>query len=492
MDTQHRQNHLRTCLSAAAMRIALSVFALLLAAGCRKVGPDYVAPATPMPDLWYQEISKDFGREEPALQEWWTHLEDPLLADLIRRCRENNLTIKQASSVIREARFRRTILSKNLQPNIDINASYTRTKASETVPPLSLVPKEVRNAEGFNVFSAGFDMAWEIDFFGRIRRSIEAADAGVGATIEGYRDILVTLFAEVGRTYVDVRTLQQRISFAQQNIERQRGTLKLVESRYEAGLVGQLDVQQARSNLANTEAVLPQLRLGLQASLNQLTFLLSLEPGSLHDQLETPAPIPGIPADVALGLPAELLRQRPDIRGAERLLAAETARIGVVTADLYPRFGLVGDLTSATVDLGNVGGSGTFAITPFMGLNIFNRGRIRNAISAQEESTEQALLSYENTVLFALTEVESSLAGFQEERNRRDAIGRAVEAVEKAAGLVHVLYDTGLTDFQNVLDTERSLFLQQDQLVASQGQVVKDLIALYKALGGGWSPAVLP
>ena len=244
--------------------------------------------------------------------------------------------------------------------------------------------------------------------------------------------------------------------------------------------------------MANTEAVLPQLRLGLQAGLNQLTFLLSLEPGSLHDQLVTPAAIPGAPPDVAIGLPAELLRQRPDIRGAERRLAAETARIGIATADLYPRFGLVGNLTGATVDLGDIGGSGTFAITPFMGLNIFNRGRIRNAIQAQEESTEQALLGYENIVLFALTEVESSLVGFQEERNRRDAIERAVEAVEKATELVHVLYETGLTDFQNVLDTERSLFLQQDQLVASEGQLVKNLIALYKALGGGWSPAAVP
>ena len=462
---------------------------LLLLSGCRAVGPNYTPPTPPVPDLWSQAVKKELSESQPALEEWWTQFNDPLLSNLIERCRETNLTLKQTLSRVREARLRRAILSRNLQPNIDVSAGYTRTKPSARIPPLSQVPEELLNADAVNIFSFGFDMAWELDIFGGVRRSIEAAAAGADASLEGYRDVLVTLLAEVGRSYVELRTLQARIEYAEANIERQRETLTLVESRFAAGLVGRLDVEQARSNLANTESLLPQLRLGLRIALNQLTFLLSLPPGQLSAQLEPQLAIPDPPSSISVGVPANLLRRRPDIRRAERTLAASTAQIGVSKANLYPRFGLVGDLFGQSVDLGDLSGAGTWSITPFLKWNVFNRGRLKDLVRATEEQTEQALLSYENAVLFALAEVESALAAFLEGKNTRDDLSRAVAATEEAVELVNVLYNTGLTDFQNVLDTERFLASQQDRLAASEGQVGQSAIALYKALGGGWSPS---
>lgn len=470
--------------------VAALAGAILLMPACRPVGPNYKPPAAPVPDLWHQEVSEQLHKRQPDLQAWWTTLTDPLLADLIQQARDNNLTTKQALSVIRESRLRRAVVNRNLQPAVDISGSYTRAKSSGQDPLFSKLPNF--SPTPFNLYNAGFDVSWEADVFGRIRRLVEAADAGVGASIETYRDILVTLFSEVARNYVDLRTFQQRTVYAESNIKLQSESLKLAKSRFESGLTGRLDLEQAQSNLSNTKSVLPSLLLGQEVVLNQLALLLSVQPGTLPRDLVRSAPIPAPPDDVAVGLPVNLLRQRPDIRRAERILALETARIGIATADLYPRFGLVGDLGVATTNLSRFGGAGAFGITPFFRWNIFNRGRIRDTIKAQEEVTQQALFSYENTVLFALAGAESAIVAFREEKRRLEALREAVAATERATGLVRTLYDTGLTDFQNVLDTERTLFLQQDQLAVSEGQVTKNLISLYKALGGGWSAATGP
>ena len=465
---------------------------LILLGGCRAVGPNYEVPDVPTPDAWHQKVDSEINAETPQLQAWWTQLNDPILEDLIRRARDQNLTAQQALSVIRETRAARGITSRRLQPTIDANASYTRTRGSEQVPPLSLLPEDLGvESEGFNVFGGSFDMSWELDVFGGIRRSIEAADALVGSSVEVYRDILVTLFAEVALNYLEVRTLQQRIEYAESNIELQKGTLDLANSRFESGIAGKLDPAQAASNLANTEALLPTLRLALHATLYRLAVLLAQHPGTFPELLEI-KPIPSPPDSVAIGIPADLVRQRPDIRLAERNLAAQTAQIGVATSNLYPKFGLFGSLGFQTTSLSNMSGSGTWFVTPLVSWNLFNRGRIKDQIRVEEERAEQAFLAYENTMLAALAEVESSMVAFSEEQERRAALQRAVEASEEAVMLVQVLYDAGLVDFQNVLDTQRALFLQQDQLAASQGQVTKNVVSLYKALGGGWQSATVP
>jgi len=467
--------------------LAIAAAALLLTAGCRAVGPAYKAPVPPVPDAWSAGVAKDLEQGEPSLQDWWKTLNDPVLEDLIQRARQSNLTVKQTLSVIREARYRRGVVFRGLQPKVDLGASYARTLPSENTPPYNFLPPNLRDTNAINFYQTGFDMAWELDVFGGLRRQIEAANAGVGVAEENYRDVLVTLFGEVAATYVDVRTLQQRIVYAEANVQTQRETLELVRARYEAGLVGQLDVEQAESNLANTESTLPQLRQGRAAALNQMAVLLSQPPSALPAGLQKPAPLPAPTAQLAVGLPANLVRRRPDVRRAERNLASQVALIGVATADLYPRFGLSGYLGWETVDFANPGKGVTYSVVPFVKWNVFNRRRIKDNIHAQEEVTEQALLGYEQSVLLALAEVESSMVAYREERERHANLTRAVSATVKATDLVKTLYTSGLSDFQNVLDTERFLTMQQDQLAASEGLVLKDQIALYKALGGGWS-----
>ena len=467
--------------------VAWCILGSIILSGCRAVGPRYKAPVPPTPDAWHQEIEKEFSQSEPPLQEWWKTLHDPLLEDLIGRARGSNLTVKQALSVIREARYRRRVVSRGLEPRIDYNLSYARSLPSQNIPPYNFLPPALRDTDPVNFYSTGFDMAWELDVFGGIRRQIEAADAGVDASVENYHDVLITLFAEVALAYTDVRTFQQRLTYAETNFKAQQAVLELTKSRYESGLAGRLDVEQATSNLANTESAIPLLRQGLDLTINRLTLLLSMTPGSLHDELRKTPPPTLPPATVAVGLPANLLRQRPDIRRAERNLAAQVARIGIVTADLYPRFGLSGNLGWETVDFSNPGKGIAYTVVPFLRLNLFNRGRAKANIHGQEEVAQQALLAYENTVLIALTEVEGAMTAYREERSRRDALARASEATAKASDLVQTLYEMGLTDFQNVLDTQRFLTAQQDQLAISNGQVRRNLIGLYKALGGGWS-----
>ena len=470
--------------------LAVAAASLLITAGClHPVGPAYKAPVPPVPDAWSSGIAEGLEKGKPNLEEWWKTLNDPVLEDMIQRARTSNLTVKQTLSVVREARFRRGVVAIGLQPNVDLSTSYARTKPSPNMPPYAFIqPPDLRQTNGVNLYQFGFDMAWEIDIFGGIRRQIEAASAGLGATVENYRDVLVSLLGEVGSTYVDIRTLQQRIAYAETNVRTQRETLDIVRARYEAGLVGQLDVEQAESNLAYTESTLPPLRQGLAAARNRMAVLLGQSPNSLPAELNRPSPLPAPPPQLGVGLPVNLLRQRPDVRRAERNLASQVAGIGVATADLYPHLGLGGNLSWETVDFENPGKSLTYTVGPYFKWNVFNRRRIKGNIHGQEEVAEQALLSYQQSVLLALAEVESTMVAYREERERYAGLTRAVGATVKATDLVKTLYTSGLIDFQNVLDTERFLATQQDQLASSEGQVLKDLIALYKGLGGGWSP----
>ncbi len=456
----------------------------MLAAGCA-VGPNYAPPEPEVPDRWHQELARGLAEGQAPLQTWWTTLEDPLLDSLIERSIAGNLDLKRAVARVDEARARRGIARGQWFPTLDSLASYSREQFSEEALPVTGVGGTPRN-----LYSVGLDASWEIDFFGRIRRSTESANASLEATVEDYRDALVLLLAEVGLAYVDVRSFQQRIDYARSNVRTQQGSLRLTRDRNAAGLVSDLDVRQAELNLATTEALIPSLQIGLTLAIHRLGVLLGQHPSVLRAELETPTPIPNPPSEILVGLPTELLRQRPDLRSAERQLAAQTAQIGVAKADLYPRFALLGTFAFDALDAAKLftGDASAFSFGPAVRWNLFDGGRIRANVKAQESLTEQALLGYEQTLLLALEDVEGAFVAYVQENERRDTLQRSVTAAGAAVKLVNTLYRTGLTNFQNVLDTERSLFQQQDQLAQSEGQVTQNLIQIYRALGGGWSP----
>jgi multidrug efflux system outer membrane protein len=459
--------------------------ALLLVQGCM-VGPDYVPPDTQMPDRWSQELSEGLAEGEADLRTWWTQLDDPTLDRLIERATAGNLNIKQAVARIRQARAQFGIATGEIAPSLDAEGQIQTSRISENVA-AGVAPPQTRTD---TFYTLGLDASWEIDLWGRIRRNIESAEASLGAQLEDYRDVLVVLYAEVADTYVQIRTLQARIGSALSNVRTQQGALELTINRNRAGLAPDLDVRQAELNLATTQAFVPTLRAALAQNINRLAVLLGEFPSALQAEFAQEAPIPSPPAEVVVGLPAELLRQRPDIRQAERELAAQTAQIGVATADLYPALSLSGAFAFESFSSSDLlqWDSRAFQFGPTLRWNIFDAGRIRSNIVLQEAVTGEALANYEQTVLSAVEEVESAMAAYLQEVQRREALRRSVVAARASVDLVETLYRSGLTDFQNVLDTQRSQFTQEDALAESQGLVTQNLVRLYQALGGGWGP----
>ena len=368
-------------------------------------------------------------------------------------------------------------------------AGATNTIASSLI---GLIPHRagLPETDEMDLHALGFDASWEIYVFGGVQRAVEAADAYVVATIEDYRSVLVSLLAEVATTYIDIRTLQDQIRATRHNIELQKEALSLARSRCELGLTPELDVRQAEANLATTESQLPLLQAGLAVAIYRMGVLAGLEPSALYDELSGDGPIPQPPSQTPVGVPADVLRRRPDIRAAERRLAIETARIGVATAELYPRFTLSGTLGFEATDFNHAldARSISYGLGPAVRWNIFDGLRNLNRIAAQEAATHQAYVLYERTLLLALGEVESAMVSYKYEQARRDALARATEAAQRSVELAETLYRDGLTDFQNVLDAQRSLAGLENALAQSRGQVAVNLVALYKALGGGWSP----
>ena len=461
------------------------VSALLLLQGCM-VGPDYVTPDTQMPDRWSQDLSEGLTEGQADLRTWWTNLDDPTLDRLIERATVSNLDVKQAVARIRQARAQFGIATGDIAPTVDAEGQSQTSRISNNVSE-GVAPPQSRTD---TFFSLGLDATWEIDLWGRIRRNIESADASLGAQIEDYRDVLVVLYAEVADAYVQIRTLQARIVSALDNVGTQQGALQLTVNRNRAGLAPDLDVRQAELNLATTQAFVPSLRASLAQNVNQLAVLLGEFPSAIEAELEQQTPIPAPPPDIVVGLPTELLRQRPDIRQAERELAAQTAQIGVATADLYPSLSLTGAFAFESFSAGDLfeWQSRAFQFGPTVRWNIFDAGRIRSNIVLQDALTEEVLASYEETVLSAVEEVESAMAAYVQEVERREYLQRSVVAARASVSLVDTLYRSGLTDFQNVLDTQRSQFQQEDELAQSEGLVTQNLIQLYQALGGGWGP----
>jgi NodT family efflux transporter outer membrane factor (OMF) lipoprotein len=456
--------------------------------GCT-VGPDYEQPEVEtVPDAWHTAATEGVVEGEASIQSWWTVFDDASLSSLIERARASNLTLREAVWRVEEARALRGVVAGERVPQVDLSGNATRSEISRNSPIGGALPEEL--VEPGNQFDLGVGAAWELDLWGRIRRQVEAADAEIEASVEDYRDVLVTLFAEVAVNYVNVREQQERLRLARANVKGQENTLQLTKDRFNSGLVSALDVAQAESNLANTRSLIPSLERDLALSLNRLAVLLATSPGTLDDELSNEVAIPSEPDAVTRGLPADLLRQRPDIRSAERRLAAQTARIGVATAELYPEFSLSGFLGVQATSSGDLFSSDS--INWSIGLPIrwrlFAGGSIRSQIAAENARTAQLLANYERAVLLALEEVEDAMVSYDKEVERRARLAESVDATQRSLELVLTQYRAGLTDFQNVLDTERSLLAREDDLAASEGIVIKNLIDLYRALGGGWDP----
>jgi multidrug efflux system outer membrane protein len=457
------------------------VLAIQIVTGCATVGPDYVPPQKSVSKDWHTQLRGGLttGEMDPqTLAAWWMTLNDPELSSLIDRAALGNLDLKKALARVREARARRGMAKADLFPTLDATGSATWRRSST----------DTGTGKTSDLFAATFDAGWELDIFGGVRRSVEAAGANLQATQEDLRNVLVSLLAEVASNYVRVRTYQALIAVAEANLEAQSETCQLTQWRYEAGLSDELAVQQASYNLENTRSLIPALRTGLEEAMNRIAVLMGEQPGKVHPELEKREPIPVTPLKLAVGVPADVLRRRPDIRQAERELAAQTARIGVATADLYPKFTLSGSIGLEALSLSNPSTSGwTLSGGPRMSWAIFKGGAIRQNIEVQSALQEQALIQYEATILGALEEVENALVAYAEVQQRRQSLSEATQAAQKAVDLAQLKYQAGLTDFNNVLDAQRSLLSFQEQLAQSEGTVTSNLIRLYKALGGGWT-----
>lgn len=481
--------------------LPFAIFALLLS-GCT-VGPDYQPPQTPVPDHFGATTRP--ATEHVDFARWWTTFNDPLLNSLIDRAMAGNLDLKIAEARVREARAQRGVVAADGYPNLNTSGSYRRSRTSENAFDIggrsgsstgssgTTAPQQFGtfNAPGSttDLFQAGFDASWEIDVFGGVRRELEAAEADIGAQIESQRDTLVSLLAEVARNYLELRGYQQQIAIAYRNVKIQQDAVEVAQSK--ARLVGgsELDVARAQALVASTQSQIPTLETLRDQAAHRLGVLLGLEPRALIAELEEVKPIAKGPPEIPPGLPSELLSRRPDVRRAERQLAAATGRIGVATADLYPKFSITAALGLQSEKFKSIAdwGSRFWNIAPGVSWNVFDAGRIRANIQVQNERQRQAALTYESSVLTALEDVNNALTAYGKEQSRRQLLQEAVDKSRRAVELANTLYQGGARDFLNVIDAQRALATAEDQLVQSDRLIGTDLVALYKALGGGWS-----
>jgi NodT family efflux transporter outer membrane factor (OMF) lipoprotein len=405
-----------------------------------------------------------------------------MLDQLAAEAVESNLDLRVATARILEARANRGVVAADLYPNVDVSGSYSRNNLSKNAH------GGVVGVRQYDFWQAGFDASWEIDVFGGVARSVEAAQADIEGAIEARRDTLVTLLAEVARNYIELRGAQRQLFITQQNLKSQTDTLDLTEQRFQAGLTSELDVARQRAQVESTASQMPSLQTTIRQSIHQLSVLLGQAPGALSERLSPQRPLPQAPVALPVGLPSELLRRRPDVRQAERALAAATARIGTATADLFPRFSLTGSFGQEATQFKKIfdAGSNVWSIGPAISWPIFDAGRIRANIRVQNARQEQALAQYEQVVLISLRDVEDALIAYDREQARRLSLSNAVDANRRAVDLSNQLYQRGLIDFLSVLDAQRSLFLSEDALARSDTTVSTNLVAVYKALGGGW------
>lgn len=474
-------------------RLPTWLAALLLSSAACNVGPDFREPDTRVAESFAgaaAEASRAVASHptpEPPPEQWWTTFGDPLLNSLVERAVQANPDLLLAAARVREARARRGIASTAGLPMVDVGAAYSRTHTSDNAFDFSPAPG-VSLGQTTDLYQVGFDAVWELDVFGGARRTLEAADADLAAGIESRRDVLVSLLAEVARNYLELRAAQGQAAIGRENLSAQSETLDLTRIRFQAGLASDLDVARSEAQVQTTAALIPALESAEQQAMHRLAVLLGQEPNALKAELTPIAPIPPAPPTVPVGLPSDLLRRRPDVRRAERELAAATARIGVATAELFPSFTLTGSAGREAVHAGDLDDNDSRAWTIGPGLRwpLLDWGRIRDAVDVQSAQEEQAFFAYQQVVLTSLREVEDALVGFTKQQQRRDALQAAVTSNRRAVDMANLLYKQGSTDFLSVLQAQRDLYLTEEALVESGQRVSEQMVALYKALGGGW------
>lgn len=455
-----------------------------------KVGPNYQTPGAPVAGNWIDFRDRRIHNDPNVHWAWWRVFNDPILDNLVFTAYQQNLTLREAGFRIQEARARRAIAAGNLFPQFqELYGAYQRRQVSlET----GIVAGGGGGGGGipraFDLWTTGGQFAWELDFWGRFRRALEAADAELDASIENYDDVLVILLGDVADAYVEVRTAEQRLEYARSNVRYQTGSLNIAKTKEEEGVASRLDVAQAVTNVAQTEAIIPQLEIQLRAAQNRLCVLMGIPPQDLTQLLAGRRGIPKTPVEVSIGIPADLLRRRPDVRRAEREVAAQSARIGIAETDLYPAFTITGnifvqanqfsDLFRSSAVAGNVG--------PAFNWNILNYGRLRNAVRVEEARFMAEVTQYQQTVLNANREAENAIVTYLQSQDEARILREGVRAAIESRDLTNELYQGGRADFGRVFFAEYFLVLQQDALAQAEGRIASGLVNLYRALGGGW------
>jgi multidrug efflux system outer membrane protein len=450
--------------------------------GC-KVGPDYHPPEQPMPAEWESPPPTQASvtvAQPVQVEQWWTTFHDPMLDSLVRRAVASNLSLEAATARVRQARAGIGVARSGLFPSARASGSYSRSGSG--------------TGADQDLWRTGLDSVWELDLFGGVRRGVESATARYEASLEDRRAVLVTLLGEVAADYILLRGYQQDLVIAQQNLQVQARSANVAREKRKLGTGTELDIAQSEAQVASTKAAMETLESNRQQTVYALSILLGLPPTALEEELTPPGDIPDPPPVVPVGLPSELLRRRPDIRRAERQLAAATAQIGVATADFYPKFALSGNLSvsgsqiSALTNWANR----SWSVGPSASWLIFDAGGVRSNIEVQNALQAEALTTYKQTVLTALQEVQSALVAYAREQRRRAALIDAVAANQRSVVLATRRYNQGVTDFLSVLVAQGSLFGSQEALVQSNRDVATDAVALYKALGGGWEIGETP
>ena len=471
-------------------RLILLVPVLLAFAGCM-IGPDYQRPKVSVSPNWGETGDQRVSTESTTYRDWWRAFNDPVLDRLVARAYRDNLTLQQAGVRVLQARAQLGIAVGEVFPQTQQaigSVQYNRTSDRG-----ALAAAANGSSVAYWQSQIGAQATWELDFWGRIRRGIESADASLLATLADYDSTLVTLTADVANTYIALRTAEERIRIARENVDIQEQTLKIVEARFTYGTVSQLDVEQARTALLNTLATLPTLETQRRQARDALSVLLGMPPNDLSDLLSGPSTIPVSPPQVIVGIPADLLRRRPDIRSAELQAVAQSAQIGVAKSDLLPAFSLIGSLVLLSTDLGTFRlsdmfrwGSRQVQIGPSVQWNILNYGQITNNVRVQDANFQQFLLAYQRSVLSAQQDVEDNLAAFLRSQDRADLLAKSVTSSRTAVDLATLQYREGVTDFTTVLTTQQTLLSQQDNLASALGNISTSLVGVYRALGGGW------
>ena len=453
--------------------------------GCMMVGPNYIRPPAPTADVWIETGDPAIRRETTDVSAWWTVFNDPVLNTLVETAYRQNPSLRAAGVRVIEAQARRGIAIGQLFPQQQetfgqaTSNEISENRANRGTPGL---------ISDFDDWQVGFDATWELDLWGRFRRSIEATDAELLASVASYDDVLVSLIAEVARNYTLLRTLEGQLAVARENVAIQQRSFDIADAKFKGGTVTELDSAQAASLLHSTEAQIPALESSIRQTQNTLCILLGIPPQDLQPMLGGARSIPIPPAEVAVGIPADLLRRRPDIRRAERLLASQSAQIGVAKADLFPRFALFGTISVAAQDfddlfksdsLENFGG-------PSFRWAILNYGRIQNNVRVQDARFQALIGDYENTVLQAQGEVENAIAAYLGTQRQVNFLSSSVASAARAVELAEFQYREGAVDYTRVLNSQQFLVTEQDRLVFTQGSVALNLVAMYKALGGGW------